>query len=441
MKKKNAMENELEKLSEQWEDFIATELPILHWSFAPADIQLALAFVKVKEQLDEKNPELFIHLSSEFTNAKEFGALLAHEMNAAIENGIADAMMDEEPNTPGAMPFTWRKPDLGRSQSSYHALFQSCKIALDAFEDYVHNITLVVTPSAISDAAAYTAWWSSCCDIHATFKDWPKKLRLVFFDTDDQSELRKLAKKNPQHIHSAKAPVDLQQAMQDILKDANDGSPGAEFRQHSVDLQQAVGKQDRDAMERIAHAAIVIAERENWLDMWVVILLTRAMGYLNLQWFDQALVDYRTAQNIAAQGEERQVPGCNKLHLQAKISEGTCLLTAGRLDEAAQAYDQAAQMAEQQQDLLMSLEGWRMASFCMERNHDNQLAWEHGKKALVVGRAMDAQQRVHSTLPFLGQALLRISPSSHVKKQVKTTFAELLGESWLEDVEGMTKAC
>jgi tetratricopeptide (TPR) repeat protein len=202
-----------------------------------------------------------------------------------------------------------------------------------------------------------------------------------------------------------------------------------------------VGKQDRKAIETIAQTALAITERENWLDMTVVILLTRAAGYLSLQVFDLALADYRLAYDMATQGEEKQIPGCNKLRLQAKISEGTCLFTAGHFEEAAQAYDQAAQIAEQQKDLLMSLEGWRMASFCMERKKDNQQAWEHGKKALAVGRLMDAQQRPNSTLPFLGQALLRISPSSQVTRQVKITFEDLLGEGWLENVEGMAKAC
>ena len=85
-KQPNPFEIELEKLDEQWEAFIDSELPIFHWVFTPDDSQLALTFIKVKEQLDEKNPHLFIHLNSEFDSAENFGHQLAIEMNQLIED-------------------------------------------------------------------------------------------------------------------------------------------------------------------------------------------------------------------------------------------------------------------------------------------------------------------------------------------------------------------
>ena len=90
-KQKNPFEKELDKLDEQWEDFIDSELPIFHWVFTPENSQLALTFIKVKEQLDEKNPHLFLHLSTEFETTEGFGYQLAEEMNQLIEEGFADA--------------------------------------------------------------------------------------------------------------------------------------------------------------------------------------------------------------------------------------------------------------------------------------------------------------------------------------------------------------
>ena len=435
MKKQNAIQKELAKLDEQWEDFVDSELPIFHWLFAPDDIQLGLTFIKIKEQIDEENPELFIHLHTDFDNANDFGTDLANDMNKAIEEGIADAILsDEAENNPSDVNFTWQQPDLRYCQTGFNSFFRSCKTAIDAFDDYVHNIVIVITPSGIENRTEYLQWWSECCDIHEKF-DWPKNLKLVMFDTNSQSEFVRLAKTHPKHIHSATAPVNTQQAINAILKDADDGSAGAKFRQSSVDLQQAIGKQDRPAMEKISSAAIEIAKHENWFDMWSVVLLTRAAGYLSMQLFEHALLDYRTAQTIASQGEQNTMPGCDKLHLQAKVCEGTCLFSMDRLQEAAQAYSQAAVMAEKQNDAFMHLENWRMASFCMERLKDDRTAWECGMKALAVGRTMEAPQRTQSTLPFLGQALLRISPSSQVRDQIKVTFTELLGENWLEQVE------
>lgn len=438
MNNANPIQQELEKLDEQWEDFTSSKLPLFRWYFSPDDIQLGLTFVKVKERLDEKNPELFIHLHSEFDEPDSFGRALAEEMNQMIEDGIIDAGLEEaQDNVPPTTIHQWAKPSLTDCTSGFNCIFRSCTQALASFGDYVHNLVLVITPARIKHHQQYTQWWSECCDIHARYH-WPQNLKLVVFDTDKNSALAALAQAQPTHIYTIAAPVDMNAAIQAVLREVDDGSPNAKFRQHTVDLQNAVGKQDKAAIASLAAAAITLAEQHHWLDMWAVTLLTRAAGYLSLQDYDLALQDYRAAQHISAQGEKEDVPGCNKLHLQSIICEGTCLFSAERFHEAATAYAKGAQLAEQQNDFMLTLEGWRMASFSMERIKEKKPAWDFAIKAVEAGRKMDEAQRQQSTLPFLGQALLRLSPNGDVDKQINVSFTELLGEGWLETIEAMT---
>lgn len=437
----NPIEKELAKLEDQWNDFLDTELPIMHWIFSPADTQLALTFVKVKQQLDEKDPQLFIHLTSEFTQVEEYGEELAQEINKNIQEGLDDALLleSEEGKAIEGGP-QWQTPDLATSRSGFQAFFRTCNAAVEAFDDYVHALVLVITPTGIDNLKEYVSWWRQCCDINTQYT-WPRNLRLLVLDIDPESDLAKLAREKKQHMHSVVAPVDMRAAMQDIIKEADDGSPGAQLRQCFADLQNALGKKDRTEIEKISNTAIEICKREHWLDMWSSVLLMRAAGYLGSKDFELALTDYRLAQSVALQGEERSMPGCDKLHVQARVCEGTCLYSEGRFDEAAIAYDEAAKAAEQRKDLFLSLESWRMASFCMERKNKTQPAWEYGKKALAVGRIMNEEQRNQSTLPFLGQALIRLSPAVQVRDQVKITFKDLLGEDWLEKAQEVAEAC
>jgi hypothetical protein len=437
MSKVNPVQQQMVKLDEQWEEFASSKLSLFRWYFSADDIQLGLGFIKVKEQLDEKNPELFIHLHSEFEEGDAFGRALAEEMNNMIEDGIKDAKLEEEQKKdPASTIHRWQSPSLDDCTNGFNCIFRSCKFALDAFGDYVHNIVLVITPSRIKNSKKYTQWWAKCCEINSRY-NWPENLKLVFFDTDKNSELAELARENQDHIYSADAPVDLSAAIQEILNGVDDGSPTAKFRQCTVDLQKAVGKQDKPAIEKLAAAAILIAEYHQWFDMWVVTLLTRAAGYLAFQEYENALKDYRAAQLIAVQGEQKNVPGCNKLQLQATVCEGTCLFSAGKFEDAANVYAKAGLLAESQQDLLMTLESWRMASFSMERANVPKIAWAHGIKALEAGDKMDEKARENSTLPFLGQALLRISPSGEVSQSIKQRFDELLGEDWLKRAEAL----
>ena len=438
MKDTNPIQQELEKLDYQWEDFTSSKLPLFRWYFSSDDIQLGLTFIKVKEQLDEKNPELFIHLHSEFIELDSFGRALADEMNQMIAEGIADAELEEtQESTPPATIHPWQKPELDNSINGFNCIFRSCKHALDSFGNYLHNIVLVITPARIHNAEEYTRWWSRCCDIHARYH-WPENFKLVVLDTEKNSTLAALAKNNPTHFHSVDAPVNMNAAIAAVLREVDDGSPTAKFRQLTVELQKAVGKRDKPELEKLSVAAIALAEQHRWFDMWAVTLLTRAAGYLSLQAYEAALNDYRTAQLIAVQGVQENVPGCDKLQLQSLICEGTCLFSAERFAEAAIAYAKGANIAEQQADSLFTLEGWRMASFSMERLKEKQPAWDYAMKALEAGRKMDQEARAQSTLPFVGQALLRLSPNGDVDKQIKLRFAELLGADWLENLEAMT---
>jgi hypothetical protein len=81
MKPSNPIEGELAKLEEQWETFIDSEQPILRWLIPPDSYQIARAFVKVKEQFEDDNPDLFIGLASVFADPGRFAFALADELN------------------------------------------------------------------------------------------------------------------------------------------------------------------------------------------------------------------------------------------------------------------------------------------------------------------------------------------------------------------------
>ena len=79
-----------------------------------------------------------------------------------------------------------------------------------------------------------------------------------------------------------------------------------------------------------------------------------------------------------------------------------------------------------------------MASLSMERHKQTDIAWQFANKAFAVGCEMKPEEREQTTLAFVGQAMLRISPNSQVKSEVKSAFDRMLGEGWLKQVEAAT---
>ena len=122
-----------------------------------------------------------------------------------------------------------------------------------------------------------------------------------------------------------------------------------------------------------------------------------------------------------------------KLDLQARLAEGAALISGDRYPDAAEVYEAAASLAEEQQDHLMALESWRMAAYCHEKAKQFEPAWRCGLKALDAGALLDAQGRAHSTLPYAGQELLRLAehrPYATQADQVRRRLLDLLGPDW-----------
>jgi hypothetical protein len=135
-------------------------------------------------------------------------------------------------------------------------------------------------------------------------------------------------------------------------------------------------------------------------------------------------------------------PAAPKIILQSKLSEGAALVSDGKHPEAAKVYEESAALAEQQNDFLMGMESWRMASYCHEVSKQIEPGWRCGNKALDAAAKMDADLRASSTLPFVGQGMLRLAKGADEEfaAQVRARMTELAGPDWEKKIEAALKA-
>jgi hypothetical protein len=431
MAQENAIQKEVAKLDQHWQEFTAGDHAILHWMIKATDVALANAFVKVKERFDQQNGEWFIQLTGEFVGKHMFAGDLANELYKLMDEGLAEVYGE-------TLLEDWRKINLDEAQSGFHALFIVCGEILRLFGKNFETLTLVVNPTAVEKPREYAQWWELACDIHRNYREWDPKLKLLVLDSAEKPFLEKSFADNADVALSQTPPLDFNGAARAIAEQANDGSDSGQFRVHLLDLNNAIGEQNKKQIDQASAAALAIAEKNSWFDMWATVLMTRGAGWLNFKVFDQAVKDYRQAQQVAIHGIDQQTPGCEKVLLQAILFEGTAYFLADYLEHAAQAFVRAAKKAEEFNDAWVRLEGWRMASLSMENHKQKEMAWQYASEALVVGREMSAETCQQSTLAFVGQAMLRLSPNSQVKSEVKNAFDQLLGKEWLAQVEAVT---
>lgn len=442
MADKNPIERELSKLDEQWEDFISADQAIFCWRIKSDEQQLSKTFVRLKEQFLDDSSDLFIGLHSDFLNENDYSFEITEEMNQLLHEGFEQAIRDEQQNNETAInEFTWNVVDLSGYSHGHHALLDNCQRVLDAFGKFIDCLVLVIMPNQVAHLDSWLQWWRDTAEIHKSYDLWPEKLKLLVFEIDAAPHLSSVVDEYAEQFYCANSSSNMKQAIDAILENADDGSPGAKIRILINDMQYAVGEQNIKLLQQCSETALAIAVEQSFFEMAATVLMIRAAGYLNAQYFQQAVADYQQAQLFSLQGIDKEIPGCDKLLLQSQMLEGTAFFSANQYAEAAACYQKTADLAAQQNNTMIIMEAWRMSSFCFERNKQKALAWEDALKALAAAKELSPEEQQASTLPFVGDALLRVSPNVESEQQITEEMIQLLGEDWLEKLQEVKAAC
>jgi tetratricopeptide (TPR) repeat protein len=186
--------------------------------------------------------------------------------------------------------------------------------------------------------------------------------------------------------------------------EADPKAPDAQFRVLFVKLSEKARAQDIDGAEQIAGQALAIAKAHNWYPMQVVVRSVLGAAHLQLRNFESALYEYRTATDISRAAKAVEDPAGAKMEVQSLFAEGATLVAMGNYEQAAEAYLEAAPLAEALTDPFLTMEAWRMAAYCYEVEKDIANAIQYGERALGAGRELPEDQRAQSTLPYVGDA-------------------------------------
>ena len=79
-----------------------------------------------------------------------------------------------------------------------------------------------------------------------------------------------------------------------------------------------------------------------------------------------------------------------------------------------------------------------MAGWCHETNGQPAQGWDCGEKALVVGECLPKSECEMSTVPYVGQMLIRLADAGTHKKrkpEIEDRMIRLLGPDWSAALE------
>jgi tetratricopeptide (TPR) repeat protein len=423
MQRKNAVERRLKLLHDQWTEFAQLpEARLLRWVVEPDEMRMVEAFVHKEgdERLGEC-PDLFLRMEEPFDEPERYGYALREALVRLEEESRAGL---EEEGLGG-----WRCPPVKEGGTDVEAFLAACDSLRSHYESLCEHLAVVLMPVRGVDASAWLKWLGGAVD-----KAVSAHVRLVVLDDARTLVLEPLAEAQPERVVTILAKLDMGRALEELSQEAGHlDTPGGKFREFFVRMGNAATKGDVEKVERLGAQAVAVAAGQGLYSLVVAAHFVMGGALLGAGRPREALEHYRQAEAAAGESETKGEPQGAQLRLKSRMAQGAAWVTAQEYAQAAKLYEETAPLARELKDASMELECWRMASWCCEVAKEVERAWEHGQRAWEVGRAMDAGTRETSTLPYVGEALVRLSherQGAGAAREMESEVESVLGNDW-----------
>lgn len=424
---KNAIERRIDLLGELWNEFAENPEPrFLRWLTDGDGAGMIDAFLEVQNGEGGDIPDLFLRFNTPFDDPESHGFRLIEAFQAMYEESrevLAEEGIDDN----------WVCPEPRDGTSDIEALVNVCVSFREHYEGLMLNLAIALLPDAISDPGDWQDWLGELVQAGL-----PETVRVTVVDRTEAPLLNELAESEPALVSTITPDLDMSGAMNELAKQAGGTGPGAEFRRLYVELTNLASKGDMELMNRKAEAALSIARQENWPALQVAVHLLLAATHLGAGRTDDSIGAYRAGGEAAAEAQKQEDPSGGKLVVQCRFGEASALMADKRYDEAALVYEQTGPVAEEGEDYFMALEAWRMAGYCHQQTGDSESAWQRWLRALDAAEKLDESVRQNSTLPYVGEGLLRLARSYPYKDEadkVRARMAKLAGPDWEEKLQ------
>lgn len=427
---KNAIEKRIDRLTELWNEFAEnTEARILRWVIDADSMRLVHGFLQMQQTEASDLPDMILRIDDPMTADQAYGFTLRQSLIEQYERdrkGMGEVGIANE----------WQAPAMRPGDADIVAVVSTLRSLRNYYGDMLRHVAVALLPAKVTSRSDWANWLQSLLKL-----ELPPNVRWLIVDVAESPLFDELAKADPVRVVTQEPKLNLPGAYNELLNDLPMNGPGAVFRKHFMNLLNAASAKNFAAAQVAADAAQRVASANHWPQMQIVAGMALGAAAIAVGNIDAALAVYRQAHQVAAASNDD--PVAPKLGIQSRFAEASALIGQQEYEAAAKVYLDIVPLAETYADQFSLLESWRMAAYCYEQARQYEHSWNSGMKALDVGDAMKTDARETSTLPYVGQGLLRLAqrrPYAEHKQSVRERMEKLLGANWEDKLSTGTDA-
>lgn len=414
----NAITQRLDKMNQLWEAFRSLpDARICRWLVREDEKRMMNVFIESSYLESNSLEDLFIPFYTDCFATELYSADLIAELDKQF-------MADKEAMESEGIYISWR-PGLFQ-EGRQRQYFTDNLVSLSKEFPAAGLLVAVLMPPAIN--RFFIEWLGEMPETRI-----PGNIRLLVMEIEGDQKLDELQEAWPALMKTENLELDMPAAMRQLAAAGDAADPGVKFRKAFLELSQAASSKNIAKVEKLEVIPLNMAREHSWVNMEIAVHSLVGSAYVGARQFDAALKKYNAAFELAKAAMGSGDKAATPLAIQSLFNKGSVHIARKKYEDAARAFDHAAQYSKTAGDNFQLMEARRMQGFCLEKNGDWKQAFEVEKEALTAAEQLDESLRHNSTLPYLAQSLLELSYRNGDKEDyilLEEKINALAGPGW-----------
>ncbi len=413
----NPVDLELVKLKRQWKKVVSKneEKPMLICVGEKHETDLFDGFLKSKLSEDEEGNDIFLLHYQEFSGMNSFGQTLLDEWKEYYE-----MLVKSEEGIP-----VWKTDisDENFTTDAYKAFYPLLELRKNFPDIRDSKIYLYIAPVRISDIEELSLWVKEWCKICE--KSENKDIKLVWAEHHTYKTLPHNAS-----AHSFRVNVDIHQLMQNTAAHTNrkKNSADTDFQQQILIASNHLSKGRFREAEHALKTAVKLAKGQNNKQGEISAYFMLTQAYIADKRKDRAEDTYMTI--------FEEVEPDSPLQVQMYMNYGSYALGNSKKRKAEQAFEKAAEIAQNIGEPAMAIECYRIIGTLNDSVLTKDKMIRYFEKCLDIAKLMEPSAREQSSIRFVASMLiLTYEADTDKKNKLDGEMKSYFGDDWKVSVE------
>lgn len=411
-----------------------SQIKLFRWLIKPDEMQLYEGYLKLESSEHGSIPEVLVAMLTPFKDSSSYSTNLISDW---VKNFDEDTKTKEELKANGRA-FEWDHSFFTQPNSSisheqhFLNMLTSFYLKLIGKEK---NLVVALFPHSISDNNDFCLWLTSL--IQCTI---PREISFLIFDLIGDNNYEDVCKRFPEVTKSLHVNLDLDGAVNKIIKSGNPNSVEYKLRECIVEMGNAVQNDNIDKLNNWGQRALEVTQKSGLKSAYSSAHIIYAGMLFNFKKYIEIDSLLQHGLNIARRGVEVNDEACKPLIIQFYGFMAASLQLQNKLTEAITAYSKQGDMAIEFSLSMMALTPYQQAYLLSKKNLPDKFPILI-QKAFETGMQLSNEEQQSSNLKGIAFDYLQMLEESNQFEQVaivNSRMVELFGVDWKNSAQEMS---